>query len=410
VTPALPAGLSLDTTTGRISGTPTAPSRSTHTITATNAGGNTTFALTLAVTVPRSTTDRPDEKTGHQVHVMYVLPADATVDELLDQTGTLESSLQIANEWFKTQTGGKGLRFDTYGGGKLDVTFLKAGRTDQQMNVSGGNVRSKLEYQLLANGFNAVNKVYLVYYGGDGDGCGRGAWPPTLPGNVGALYIGAAAGCMSQPFAVGEQPPGFLEFLALHETLHVIGFAAACAPNHSESGHVGDSAQDVMFSGGAWRPSMLDVNHDDYYGSAVPGCRDLANSAFLEPLPAGAESPPGWPYVNLTSSRTECQANEPTTIPGPDGVETRLTVVNRYTTSAGAPAVVSIYQRVLGATGLYVRSYVLDVPYNDGVMLPTNDTMARVRENAVYVATVAGVGCVGIVRASTNPGRWVIGP
>ena len=44
-------------------------------------------------------------------------------------------------------------------------------------------------------------------------------------------------------------------------------------------------------------PSTLDVNLNDYYGRAVPNCLDLSNSAFLDPLPAGAETPPGWPYV-----------------------------------------------------------------------------------------------------------------
>jgi subtilisin-like proprotein convertase family protein len=50
VTPALPAGLSLSTTTGIISGTPTALSTSAnYTITATNTGGSTTAQLNIAV-------------------------------------------------------------------------------------------------------------------------------------------------------------------------------------------------------------------------------------------------------------------------------------------------------------------------------------------------------------------------
>lgn len=50
VTPALPAGLSLNTSTGAISGTPTAAAaQTTHTVTATNAAGSTTFALVLTV-------------------------------------------------------------------------------------------------------------------------------------------------------------------------------------------------------------------------------------------------------------------------------------------------------------------------------------------------------------------------
>jgi oligogalacturonide lyase len=48
VSPALPAGLSLDTTTGMISGTPrAAAAQSSYTITAANAGGSTTFGLVI---------------------------------------------------------------------------------------------------------------------------------------------------------------------------------------------------------------------------------------------------------------------------------------------------------------------------------------------------------------------------
>src|SRR5262245_33426907 len=55
VSPALPAGLSLDSSTGRISGTPSVPSGATsHLITATNGGGSATFSLTIAVNDPQS--------------------------------------------------------------------------------------------------------------------------------------------------------------------------------------------------------------------------------------------------------------------------------------------------------------------------------------------------------------------
>ena len=50
IAPALPAGLSLNITTGAISGTPTeTPAPASYTITATNASGSTTFVLPLKV-------------------------------------------------------------------------------------------------------------------------------------------------------------------------------------------------------------------------------------------------------------------------------------------------------------------------------------------------------------------------
>jgi hypothetical protein len=153
-----------------------------------------------------------------------------------------------------------------------------------------------------------------------------------------------------------------------------------------------------MYSGPqTWQPSTLDVNHDDYYGSAVPGCRDLANSDLLEPLPAGAEAPPGWPYAILTN--LGC-GNEMPTIPGPDGVDTQVTFVNAFTAADGAPLLITIWERVLGASGLYVRSFRLEIPYGDGAVLPA-------KENAVFVATANG-SCAGIARATANPSRWLV--
>ena len=58
VSPALPAGLSLNTSTGVISGTPTAVAASaTYTVTASNAGGSTTATVTIVVTTSGSTFD-----------------------------------------------------------------------------------------------------------------------------------------------------------------------------------------------------------------------------------------------------------------------------------------------------------------------------------------------------------------
>lgn len=400
IAPALPAGLTLDATTGRISGTPTAPAKPrTYTVTAKNAGGSTTFALTLGVLIERATADRADDHGGLQVHALYVLPSDGT-DEQLDQLGTIEGSVRSWNAWFATQTGGKELRLDT-SNGRLDVSFLRVNKTKDELAATGGNVRTKLEYLLLANGFTAVDKVYLVYYGGKGDGCGRGAWPPTIHGTVGALYLDSDSGCMSQPFSAADEPPKFLEFLGVHEVLHVLGFAAPCAPHHTESGHIGDSTADVMYSGTQpWVPTTLDVNHDDYYGVGLSSCRDLANSALLEPPPAGAEQPAAWPYANLADAGC---ANEATTIPGPYGADTSVTFVNAYTDAGGATPSITINELVLNTgTGLYAHVSKGTVPSFDGVTLVT-------RENAVYVATVNGQ-CVGVARAAAAPGRFVVQP
>ena len=413
VSPGFPAGITLDATTGQISGTPTAPTPAmAYTVTASNATGSTTFELNFSVLNERVTEDRPDEKTDHQVHVIYALPSDIAEDEQLDQKGTIEESLRVMNEWLALQTGGKQLRLDTYDG-RLDVTFMKLARTDLQMQgLPRSSVRKELEEQLYLNGFDDVKKMYLVYYGGDGEQCGRGAWPPTLQGNVAALYVGAASGCRNVPFAAGNEPPAFLEFLALHEMLHVLGFVPECAPNYTRTGHVSDSRQDVMFSSDAngtvlGEPSMIDVNVDDYYHKgAIPGCLDLANSAFLDPLPAGAESPPTWPYVELTDLGCEVQHTPPATL----GVDTGILIVNNYLID-GAPTEAHIYEVVPDpdAPGEFERAHLEDIPYGDGVIIPRIQAGALqvVREGAVYVVLVNG-SCQHTVRANATPGRFII--
>jgi hypothetical protein len=413
----LPAGITLNATTGQISGTPTAAAPAqAYTVTASNASGSTTYELNFAVqdaSTPneRVTADRPDEKTGHQVHVIYALPSDGVAsDEQLDVNGTIEKSLNVLNEWFAVKTGKK-LRFDTYGGGKLDVTYLALPRTDAQMNVNRSSVRKELEEQLYLLGFDALDKMYLVYYGGDGENCGRGAWPPELPGNVAALYIGEVSGCRTVPFAAGTEPPAFLEFLALHEMLHVLGFVPSCAPNYARTGHVNDSVNDVMYSAEdtgtvLGQPSELDVNLDDYFThGAVPGCLELSNSAFLDPEPAGAEAPPGWPYVDLAD--LTCEGVTPT--PGPYGADTAIMFVNNYL-HEGTPSTVSIFEYMPDPQqpGQYVRDHLLNVAYGDGTMLPNFFVpQTQVRENAVYVIQVNG-NCLRTVRAPATASRFII--
>ena len=353
MTPALPAGLALDATTGAISGTPTAAAAAApYTITAGNSAGSTTFDLSIEVAAAaptRATADRPDEQTGAQIHVMYVIPADGT-DNAWDTGGQIQGSVRSLNNWFATQTGGPTLRFDTFNSGQLDVTFLQLSRTDAELNAAGGNVRLQVEYELLANGFDSVDKTYLVYYGGSGgSGCGSSAWPPANAGNVSVLYLGSSS-CASAAFVGESDPPGYWEYLAAHESLHPLGFAAACAPHQAGNGHVTDSTHDLMYPGGAgWTPDTLDVNHDDYFGAANAGCPDLSSSEFLEPLPAGATAPPGWPYTNLIDDGCD---TETTVTPMPTATDTQSLFVNNYDPSTA----IDISELVLDSGTGHLRS------------------------------------------------------
>jgi uncharacterized protein involved in high-affinity Fe2+ transport len=57
--------------------------------------------------VDRSTTDRPDDISGPQIHAVYVVPADGT-DRGLDTNGTIAASVDNWETWLRGQTGAAG--------------------------------------------------------------------------------------------------------------------------------------------------------------------------------------------------------------------------------------------------------------------------------------------------------------
>ena len=249
----------------------------------------------------RSTADRTDDLAGYQIHVMYVLPADG-IDYHLDTNGSIASSVAATQKWFVAQTRGtRRLRFDT-SNGELDISFFRLARTDAAIADFGAYVRDQIQFEINAAGFNHPEKIYAVYYGGSSaTACGGGAWPPTLIGNVVALYLRGrppgARPCAGNELAASGELPGYWEFSLIHEFFHTLGAVAACAPHHTRAGHVSDDPRDLMYAGDQpWRPSMLDVGNDDYFNHNTD-CLDVAKSVFIDPVAADAVAPPGWKTI-----------------------------------------------------------------------------------------------------------------
>lgn len=246
----------------------------------------------------RQYADQPDETDEYQIHLIYMVPADGE-DRGLDLDGSMERSTRAYAKWLVEQTGGPTLRFDTRNGA-LDISFYRSTRPDAEIAASGLYVRNELEAELATVGFNAANKIYAVYYDGTSHtACGGGAYPPALIGTVAALYLrGLPDGpipCIANPLTTSVDVVGYPEFAMLHEIIHTLGLVPACAPNHTLTGHASDGPTDLMYSGTQpWYPAVLDIGNDDYWEHDQAGCPDLADSVFLDPLPANAEPPPGW--------------------------------------------------------------------------------------------------------------------
>ena len=225
----------------------------------------------------RSTADRPDDFTGPQVHVVYVLPF-AGADRRLDTNVDIAHSVGAFQEWLYRATGRR-LRVDLFDG-VLDVTFF-------QLDTTAATVTA-IERELAAAGRIKPEKRYLIYFDGGVSGpCGGAAWPPLLSGQSAALYLRA---CNAGPLAAQlGASPGYWEFAGLHDVLHTLGIVPSDAPNHTDAtpAHVPES-YDLMYGGGTagWGSGgtmTVDVDRDDYWAT-------IATSPFLVGTPTPVAS------------------------------------------------------------------------------------------------------------------------
>ena len=247
-----------------------------------------TFTATARIPAGRVFEDRPDDATGPQIHVLYVVPGGGT-DRALDVDGVLARSVASFHAWFRAHTR-LSIRFDTHDGA-LDVTFVRLVGTDQAIAETGAGVLHEIASELEASGRLQPEKNYLVYYDGHSTyACGGAAWPPRLPGRVAAMYLqGEPDGghCPLDFVASADGFPGYWEFAALHDLLHTFGVVSPAAPHHTEAypGHVPEP-NDLMYSGpGPWvldATTTVDVGGDDYFGPSVPvGVTRLDASLFV---------------------------------------------------------------------------------------------------------------------------------
>lgn len=267
----------------------------TRSVTATvSAGGSASATMTYALPVnARSTTDRPDEASGSQVKMLYVLPSDG-VDAGRDTSGLIQRTTSSWQRWLSTQTSGRHLRLDTFNGG-LDVQFVRLPRTDATYRSYGGQILDSIQKDLGALGISSSStKLYLAYYeGGHIDRCASAAWPPTFPGRVGAIYLhGTIPGgrnCDQNAFVTSPTAaPGYLEFLAPHELVHLMGGVGSGAPEFGLAGHTIVDPTDLMYAGSlVWRPAGFDVARRNYYNPAgLPaGVVNLSTSPYFTAAP-----------------------------------------------------------------------------------------------------------------------------
>ena len=249
-----------------------------------------------------STSDRPDDVEGYQVHFIYVLPSDGQ-DSELDVDGEIALSAAAMNRWLEGESGHR-LRYDTYHD-ELDISFLRLDYDAEHVSKLGTNILTLMEYEIKTRGFDGSHKLYVMYYDGffvtNQGYCGLASYPPDGAGITAVLLLKGYNPTIDlvcpRQFTKSEDYTGYFEMTILHELLHLMGMVPDCAP-HFQDGHVNDSSQDLMYYqyDGSYSPiyTYLDYHHDDYNEHGKPDCPDFARSIFLDPQPEDAELPPGW--------------------------------------------------------------------------------------------------------------------
>lgn len=202
-------------------------------------------------------------------------------------------------------SGNQGLRLDMRNNGQVDVSYFALSRPDGFYASRGVFAVDEMGAEIAASPLYNRTKIYLIYYEGTSTvACGNG----QSPGHFSAIYLrGAPPGAPPcDTFALASSatgPAGYLEWSAIHEIGHNLGFVNSCATNYTTfiPGHTGDDPTDLMWARRdasdtrSWRPSVLDPGQDDYYGASVPGTcpRNMFLSAFLEPS-QGTQLPVGF--------------------------------------------------------------------------------------------------------------------
>lgn len=246
-----------------------------------------------------SATDRvPDATLGFSVHVVYVRPP-GSPDRFAEWAPRIAGDAAEIDAWWRGQDPTRAPRFDLFAApgcagsfGALDITSREIAITSAEDGLAD------LASALMAAGFRAREKTYLIYYDGPTNQVGRGR----------ICGIGAAPSRGRPGFALvylepcdGETDDEVRVQTAAHELVHTFGAVSRAAPNEcpsdEEARHVCDHPLDLMVprvTGQPFAAHILDANRDDYYGHGGTWT-DVQDSLFLERLDGADRTAPSAP-------------------------------------------------------------------------------------------------------------------
>lgn len=233
--------------------------------------------------LPETSTDRPDDVTGFQIHVVYVTVADSPGHDQHGK-GLVEMWAQLAQDWLGRHIG-KRLILDTYRG-SLDVSVLHSAHTTAELALTGaesagtesGGALGKLKAEYLAasgsTSLRGKNLLFFVDATLSDSYCG---WANT-PGSLALVTTAPGGRCWSGTSAFLGWGTGlnWPSVTMIHELLHNMGV-----------GHVCVDGTDIMIGDGcpAGRGDgvvTIDVARTQYLGASAAGADILAEKVWTD--------------------------------------------------------------------------------------------------------------------------------
>ena len=179
--------------------------------------------VSQAAPLVRSTLDRPDEVSGFQIHLIYVVTKGG-FDEQRDLNGQIDRWVNESQTWLQNNSGHQ-LIFDTYQG-QADVTFLQSKYTRSELCRLNCDTLNKLADEIRIQDPNLAASKTLYFNLSevlDISSCG---WAFGF-GNL-ALGFDKGEICNS-PYSVSVNGLSYPAETLIHEVFHTFGVAHVCS-------------------------------------------------------------------------------------------------------------------------------------------------------------------------------------
>lgn len=219
--------------------------------------------ISVAAPLVRSTFDRPDEVSGFQIHLVYVVTKDG-VDEQRDINGQLDKWVSESQNWLQSNYG-KQLIFDSYQG-QVDVTFLQSKYTKSELCYEKCDALYKLADEIRAQDPNLAASKTLYFNFSE-------ILHPRYCGwahGFGNLSLGFDKGeICNSPYSVSVHGLTAPAKTLIHEVFHTFGVDHVCS-NESDI-MVGSPECDTNSPSFGQVRTTLDLSRKNYLGGDLAG-------------------------------------------------------------------------------------------------------------------------------------------